>query len=615
VADEIESKQSQDDAPAPVFGAKTEEADDKSEAADSLESDSPIKETPITKSKRYACSTCGEEYSDIADQKCPFDGTRLTPIAEEIAPGSVLADRFVIVEAMSGGAMGKVYKAHHKLMKRSVAIKTLLPQLVASGAALKRFQQEAQALSALSHPNVLSVFDFFIGEDGQPYLVMDFLEGTNLEQVREKQGALPIERAVHIFSQVCDGMSAAHEAGILHRDLKPSNIMLVRANKDSDFVKVIDFGIAKLAPSETGGALTATGDVFGTPQFMSPEQCRGKVPDARSDIYSFGCVMYTMLTNTLPFTADDSMQLMYKHVNEAPPPFPAESAVSRVLQSIVLKAMAKNPDERWQSMDELKDAMLVAAPHAVSHSSGTGMAAKAPKDWKLEVAIALVLLTVAVTAFISWLTHNQMQPTPRPTTQEPITAAPPATTLNEIPQNSNSAQSQQNLQLPPAQSSPQQMTQQQIAQQELFQQNPSQSQNSSTPNYARRQQRNPAAPQYQRRVDDPSSDFQAYLNQGEVLYKQGNFHAAQQYFNAAHRLAGGFGESDPRYTESLEWQGKVAFRTGNYALAKQAMEFVLYALKARGDQRSARYKEAEHELDAILAALRTKDKDHNGFAD
>jgi serine/threonine protein kinase len=601
VADETESKQSQDDVPAPISGDET---------------DSPIKETPITKSKRYACSTCGEEYSDVADQKCPFDGTRLTPIAEEIAPGSVLADRFVIVEAMSGGAMGKVYKAHHKLMKRSVAIKTLLPQLVASGAALKRFQQEAQALSALSHPNVLSVFDFFIGEDGQPYLVMDFLEGTNLEQVRAKDGALPIERAVHIFSQVCDGMSAAHEAGILHRDIKPSNIMLVRANKDSDFVKVIDFGIAKLAPSETGGALTATGDVFGTPQFMSPEQCRGKVPDARSDIYSFGCVMYTMLTNSLPFTADDSMQLMYKHVNEAPPPFPAEPAVSRVLQTVVLKAMAKNPDERWQSMDELKDAMLVAAPHAVSHHSGAaGAAAKPPKDWKLEVAIALVLLTVAVTAFISWLTHNQLQPTPRPTTQEPITAAPPATTSNEIPQNSSlqqNQQAQQNPPLPPPQTGPQQMTQQQIAQQQLFQQNPSQYQQSPSNN--RRQQRY-AAPQYRQRVDDPSSDFEAYLNQGQALYKVGNFHAAQQYFNAAHRLAGGFGESDPRYTESLEWQGKVAFRTGNYALAKQAMEFVLYALKARGDQRSARYKEAEHELEAILAALRTKDKDHNGIAD
>lgn len=508
--------------------------------------------------KRYACATCGEEYTDVESLNCPFDQTRLTPISEELAPGSILADRFVIVEAVSGGAMGRVYKARHKIMKRFVAIKTMLPHLVASGAALKRFQQEAQALSALTHPNILSVYDFFVAEDGQPYLVMDYLEGTNLEQLRTKNGAIGAERAVHIFSQCCDALEAAHQSGIIHRDIKPSNIMVIKVGKDTEFVKVIDFGIAKVEPTDGSQPemLTATGDVFGTPQYMSPEQCRSKPLDARSDIYSLGCVMYAALTGVPPFTGDDAMQCMWKHVNDPPPAFPSETNCPEQLRDVVRKAMAKEPAERWQSMDEMKDALLACIPHPVNTALVAHNAAVASTKQKRHRVI-LISSAAAFVLFVAglniWISHNQNQQTPRPTgyMERPAqTAAVPA----------------------PVTPGP-------------------------TPPVA-------AGPPVN--AEDPSAEYQAALKEGENAFASGSFQKAQEHFNRAHHIAEGFGESDPRFLEALEWQGKVMFRTGNYVPAEQAMEYVLYALKARGDHHSARYKEAEHQLAAIKAAIRAR---------
>jgi len=193
---------------------------------------------------------------------------------------------------------------------------------------------------------------------------MDFLEGTNLAEVLDEVGLLPASRATNIFAQACAGLAHAHSKGVIHRDLKPGNIMLVEFDQRKDFVKIVDFGIAKVLPSgdeSESSHLTQTGEVFGSPLYMSPEQCRGRNLDIRSDIYSLGCVMYRTLTGSSPFFGQDPMECMYKQVNEAPNKFfdtNPDSRVPEALESIVFKCLAKEPGERFQTMLELKDALL-----------------------------------------------------------------------------------------------------------------------------------------------------------------------------------------------------------------------------------------------------------------
>lgn len=278
--------------------------------------------------------------------------------------GKIIGDKYEVLETIGGGGMGMIYKAKHILMKRIVAIKMMHPQYVSSASNLKRFQQEAQAASALSHPNILAVFDFGLTPAGAPFLVMDFLEGTNLAEVLDEVGLLPASRATNIFAQACAGLAHAHSKGVIHRDLKPGNIMLVEFDQRKDFVKIVDFGIAKVLPSgdESESAhLTQTGEVFGSPLYMSPEQCRGRNLDIRSDIYSLGCVMYRTLTGSSPFFGQDPMECMYKQVNEAPNKFfetNPDTKAPEALEGIVFKCLAKEPADRYQTMLELKEALL-----------------------------------------------------------------------------------------------------------------------------------------------------------------------------------------------------------------------------------------------------------------
>ncbi|HEY9713837.1 MAG TPA: serine/threonine-protein kinase, partial [Chroococcales cyanobacterium] len=197
---------------------------------------------------RKACIACGQEFGEDV-KTCPTDGTVLTTLMEEDMVGKQIGDKYEILEVIGGGGMGLIYKARHLLMKRIVAIKMMHPRYAANAMTLKRFQQEAQAASCLSHPNILTVFDFGLTEDGRPYLVMDYLEGTNLAEVLDSVGSLRPKRALPIFIQACQGLYHAHSKGVVHRDLKPGNIMLVEFEGEEDFVKIVDFGIAKLMPA------------------------------------------------------------------------------------------------------------------------------------------------------------------------------------------------------------------------------------------------------------------------------------------------------------------------------------------------------------------------------
>jgi serine/threonine protein kinase len=274
----------------------------------------------------------------------------------------MLADRYEIIEVIGEGGMGVVYKARHVLMKRVVAIKMLHESLIANELTRKRFEQEAQAISALNHPNILTVYDFGITKDNKPYLVVEFLEGTNLAELLEKENHLSEQRALHIFKQACSGLAHAHDKGIVHRDIKPSNFMLVKMGTDEEFVKIVDFGIAKLVQEgqkDTIG-LTTTGEIFGSPLYMSPEQCCGRSVDARSDIYSLGCVMYFTLTGHSPFAAENVPACLYKHVHETPEKFAEvnpEVVLSPALEGIVFKAMEKEAESRYQSMVDFGKAL------------------------------------------------------------------------------------------------------------------------------------------------------------------------------------------------------------------------------------------------------------------
>jgi serine/threonine protein kinase len=308
--------------------------------------------------KNKSCITCSNKFGgDLT--LCPHDGTRLVSLNEENLVGTVLDDRYEMQEVLGGGGMGLVYKARHRLMNRTVAIKVLHKHMVSSPDALKRFRLEAEAVSCLNAPNILTVYDFGISNQGQPYMVMDYLAGVSLQDVLEAETHLDVQRSLDIFLQVCLALKHAHEKNIIHRDLKPSNIMLVNADGRSDFVKIVDFGIAKLLGRMDGelGNLTRTGEVFGSPLFMSPEQCRGMPLDPRTDIYSFGSVMYLTLSGKPLFEGDNVLDTFFKQSTQAPEPFSVicpELAIPPEIEAVVFKSLEKDPFARFQSMAELK---------------------------------------------------------------------------------------------------------------------------------------------------------------------------------------------------------------------------------------------------------------------
>lgn len=309
---------------------------------------------------RKSCKTCSQDFADSALICCPHDGTLLTPIVTDQLIGTVLAERYKILSLAGTGGMGSVYKGMHLLMDRVVAIKMLHAHLVSNSHALQRFQQEAKASCALAHPNIISVYDFGVAPQGQPYLVMEYLEGTSLSDVIQKEKHLPSDRVLHIFTQCCDALLHAHQNGVVHRDLKPSNIVLITQDTDKDFVKIVDFGIAKLLPSAGRETmhLTQTGELFGSPLYMSPEQCMAQKVDSRADIYSLGCVVYEALTGVPPLVGKHSVDTIQKHINEMPRALKyanPDIAVPDGLEPVVFKALAKDPNHRYQSMSDFKE--------------------------------------------------------------------------------------------------------------------------------------------------------------------------------------------------------------------------------------------------------------------
>lgn len=304
--------------------------------------------------KQFNLST--DSVSEIVNDTIAKLSTGNSPSSEK---PSVIADRYKIETVLGRGGMGIVYKGRHLLMDRPVAIKMLHPEYIQDEVTVNRFRSEAKSLSTVIHPNLVTVFDFGITPAKEPYLVMDYYQGKSLEEILDGDSAIELKVALDVFCQVCDALTAVHKHNIVHRDVKPANILI----SDDNQVKLVDFGIAK-STNSNGLNLTMDGEAVGTPKYMSPEQCQAKNLDARSDIYSLGCVMYEVITGRAPFEADSFYEMMRQHTQDEPSklPFLRKSVnVTTALQTVILKSLKKAPQERHQSAAQLKQELLSVA--------------------------------------------------------------------------------------------------------------------------------------------------------------------------------------------------------------------------------------------------------------
>jgi serine/threonine protein kinase len=272
--------------------------------------------------------------------------------------GTLLAGRYLIKRLCGEGGMGRVYEAEHVEIGRRVAVKVLHPVYSKTPEVVERFRREARAASRVGHPNIVDVTDSGTTDDGSFFFVMEFIEGAELGLVIFKEGPLQFPRTMHVAAQMCDALQAAHDAGIIHRDLKPENVLLISREGQPDFVKVLDFGIAKSAEMEetakNGRRLTRPGVAMGTPEYMAPEQAAGKPADPRSDIYAVGSIMYEMLTGNPPYDGENVMEVLHKKANSAPPSLRKERPdLPEGVIELVERAMARSPSARPQSMGAL----------------------------------------------------------------------------------------------------------------------------------------------------------------------------------------------------------------------------------------------------------------------
>ncbi|MCA9669331.1 MAG: protein kinase [Myxococcales bacterium] len=302
------------------------------------------------------CPECGREF-ELDVNFCPADGTPLPEPDPHI--GSLLLDQIEIQEPCGHGSMGTVYRAWQRTMERKVAVKILKRELLRDSLVVRRFRREARAAARLSHPNIITVYLVGDTDEGLPFLVMELVEGCSLERLIENDAALPPARALHIARQIALALGEAHHHDIVHRDLKPANILLTDKRGTPDFVKVLDFGIAKILRSTDESQLTQTGAIFGTPYYLSPEQASGDDVDHRCDIYSLGVILFRMVTGALPFDADSGMEVLVKHLKEEPPrPSEVREGIPAALEDVILRAMSKSPAQRFESAEAFADALL-----------------------------------------------------------------------------------------------------------------------------------------------------------------------------------------------------------------------------------------------------------------
>ena len=343
------------------------------------------------------CPTCKGQCGG-GEVFCPVDATRLLTASQMDSTGAVdpndpligmvLAGRYKVLERIGEGGMGLVYSGLHSLIDKRVAIKVLRDDFSSRPDVVARFRQEAKSASRIGHEHIVDIFDFGETPWGASYFVMEYLEGEDLANVLHRETVVSPGRTIELARQCCRALGAAHSKGIVHRDMKPENIYLVRRDDHSEFVKIVDFGIAKMSDIETDGApgrkLTKTGMIFGTPEYMSPEQAAGKALDHRVDVYAMGVILYECITGRVPFVGDTFMGVLTQHMFEPPPPLRETNPhidCPHALERVIYKALSKDPDDRYQRMDHLDRALELAAEGKVSEHTlhGHGSPIKATR--------------------------------------------------------------------------------------------------------------------------------------------------------------------------------------------------------------------------------------------
>ncbi len=349
------------------------------------------------------------QATDAQNAETPQKDSLLGPMARLRATGSLLGvtlnNRYEVIDRIGEGGFGTIYLGKQIQMDREVALKVLNPYMSDDPKLVERFRREAKAACNLKDPHTIITYDFDQTPDGVLYLAIEYLRGKTLFELLEEAGGLSVERTVHILSQCCSSLAEAHQQGIVHRDIKPENIFLEERPGHSDYVKVLDFGIAKIVSGDAAQspALTAAGQTLGTLEYMSPEQLTGKPLDGRSDIYALGILAYEMLTGTLPFESDNPAAIISGHLREQPlPPSKRapEAGIPEALDGIVLKMLSKNREERYRDAASLKKDL-----DALIRSSGTLRALRDHDQPKSKgshyplIALALVA-ALGVTALI-----------------------------------------------------------------------------------------------------------------------------------------------------------------------------------------------------------------------
>ena len=283
-------------------------------------------------------------------------------MSEEFEPGQVIGDTYTIVRQLSEGGMGSVYEATHRRLRRKFAIKTLHRSVATSNEAYLRFRREAEIASELGHPNIIEVVDFDRAADGQAYMVMELLEGEDLDALLQRERTLPLDRVVALVKELASALGAAHARGVIHRDLKPQNIFLCRFGDRTDLPKILDFGISKIKGEQV--ALTANEAFLGTPSYMSPEQAQGRASavDPRTDVFAMGAILYRCLTGELPFAGDSTMATLFAIAHHDPaPPCRINPALPDGVDRALLRALAKLPQDCHASVAALADDLAEAA--------------------------------------------------------------------------------------------------------------------------------------------------------------------------------------------------------------------------------------------------------------